>query len=270
MPSYVEPVSRLLTAGKPTTHSKWTGYYDLGIDASHVPELLRMMSDIRLNLADPESEEVWAPVHAARALAVLESMEAVEPFLALVAGLEDIHADAWVSADAPEFFATIGPATLPYLGSFLQDEQYSWHARATVAEAICNIAMLHPGSRQDAVDMLMGMLKQAATQPPELNAVMIWCLTDMKAVEATEVIEAAVLGGHVDESMAGMLENVQMELGLLEPYSALEVEPPADNDEMPSPFWAMEPHFHLQDQKKDKARAKKKVAPASKKRNRKG
>jgi hypothetical protein len=66
---YPEPVSQLLTLGECQRGPQWLDYLALGIGLEHVPDLIRMVQDEELNQAYSESLEVWAPVHAWRALA---------------------------------------------------------------------------------------------------------------------------------------------------------------------------------------------------------
>jgi hypothetical protein len=66
--SYSSPVSELLTVGDCRDFREWPNYLDLGLGSEHVPELIEVATDNELNWADSESLEVWAPVHAWRAL----------------------------------------------------------------------------------------------------------------------------------------------------------------------------------------------------------
>ncbi len=109
---YQPPVERLLTYGESDriTPNEWPDYRELGIGPEHVSELIQMATDEALNEADPESPEVWAPLHAWRALGQLHAVEAVEPLLELFDRLED---DDWVHEELPAVFGLIGPRALP-------------------------------------------------------------------------------------------------------------------------------------------------------------
>jgi hypothetical protein len=76
--SYSSPVSELLTFGDCRDFREWPDYLDLGLRPEHVPELIELATDKELNWADPESLEVWAPVHAWRALGQLRAVPAIE------------------------------------------------------------------------------------------------------------------------------------------------------------------------------------------------
>src|SRR5438093_123369 len=75
---YKDPVARLLTLGDARPVKTWPNYLELGLSREHVPELIRMATDDELNWADSESLEVWAPIHAWRALGQLRAEEAAE------------------------------------------------------------------------------------------------------------------------------------------------------------------------------------------------
>lgn len=73
--SYSVPLNRLLTYGD---CRNWPNYQELGLTQEYIPELIRMATDEELNWADPDSLEVWAPIHAWRALGQLRAEEARE------------------------------------------------------------------------------------------------------------------------------------------------------------------------------------------------
>ncbi len=111
---YQPPVERLLTYGESDRipPEEWPDYRELGIGPEHILELIQMATDEAFNMADSESAEVWAPLHAWRALGQLRAVEAVEPLLELFDRLEY---DDWVHEELPLVFALMGPQ--PFLPS---------------------------------------------------------------------------------------------------------------------------------------------------------
>ena len=87
--TYSSPVDKLLTYGDCRDFREWPDYLELGLTQEHIPELIRMGTDEELNWADSDSLEVWAPVHAWRALGQLQAEEAIEPLMNLFHELED-------------------------------------------------------------------------------------------------------------------------------------------------------------------------------------
>ncbi len=120
--AYPPPVDRLLTLGDARGQREWHDYRQYGLDREHVPDLIRMATDPDLNWADPDSAEVWAPLHAWRALGQLRAAEAVGPLLGLLEELEDSD---WFNEDLPEVFGLIGPVAIPALIAHLADQQHS-------------------------------------------------------------------------------------------------------------------------------------------------
>ena len=58
---------------------QWPDYPALGLRMEHVPDLIRMTLDDELHGADSDSREVWAPLHAWRALGQLRAESAIKP-----------------------------------------------------------------------------------------------------------------------------------------------------------------------------------------------
>jgi hypothetical protein len=94
---YEGPVHKLLALGKPLDS---TNYQHLGIDKGHVPALIDMAKDMGLHQAHEDSAEVWAPVHAWRALGQLGAEEAIEPLTDLLRLVDEIG-DDFGSQDLP-------------------------------------------------------------------------------------------------------------------------------------------------------------------------
>src|SRR5690349_8927623 len=61
--SYSPPVDQLLTYGETRSQSpdEWPNYLELGIGPEHIPDLLRMVADEKLNEADIDNVQGWAP-----------------------------------------------------------------------------------------------------------------------------------------------------------------------------------------------------------------
>ena len=76
---YQPPVDQLLSYGNPgTPTAEWPDYVgEFGLTAEHIPDLIRMATDRKLNLANVDSLEVWAPLHAWRALGQLRAEAAI-------------------------------------------------------------------------------------------------------------------------------------------------------------------------------------------------
>jgi len=195
---------------------QWPDYpatYGLSLD--HVPDLVRMIADEGLNWGDPESIEVWAPVHAWRALAQLRT-EAAIPDLVATFNLIDEEDSEYRQNEYPKVMALIGPAAIPALQAYMADEEKGLWSRVAAGDALAKIGEAHPQSRDDCVAILAGQLSRHERQEPMQNALLISVLANLQAVEAAPVMEAAFAAGSVDLSVQGDWEEVQIKLGLLD------------------------------------------------------
>ncbi len=211
--NYPPPVDKLLTLGDPRDEREWPDYLALGISAEHVPDLIRMTLDEELRWADSESKEVWANLHAWRALGQLRAQAAIEPLLQLLPRIDEDQ-DDWADEELPDVYGMIGPAAIPALVKFLANSSYGLYAHTAAAGSIKEIAKRFPVSRAECVAALAHQLEQFADNDPVLNGFLLSDLLDLGAVEAASVIERAFAVKKVDESIAGDWEDVQIEFGM--------------------------------------------------------
>ena len=71
-----------------------------------------------LNNGDPDSAEVWAPVHAWRALGQLRAEASIAP---LLVHLKTADPDDVADLELPVVFGMIGPAAVPDIADFISD-----------------------------------------------------------------------------------------------------------------------------------------------------
>jgi len=274
MGEYSSPVDKLLTLGDcGATMQKWPDYPALGIGPEHVPDLIRLATDRELILADSDSLEVWAPIHAWRALGQLRAEAAIEPLMRLFHELDDDEQSGsyeWVMEEMPEVYGLIGPAAIPALTAYLADESHELYPRTTALGCLERIGKEHPDARAECVAILTRQLEQFDKNDPELNAFLVSSLLGLKAVEAASVIESAFAGGCVDQFIAGDWEDAQVGLGLKvardrphrpSPLIAPPELPPDDFDE--------DGHARPSSQERKAKKAKRKQAKLSRKINRK-
>jgi len=211
--TYQPPVDLLLIYGDCRKFPQWPDYLELGFGPEHVPELIRMATDAELSVADSDSMEVWAPVHAWRTLAQLHAEAAIEPLISLFHKVDD---DDWISDDMPKVLGMIGPAAIPPLTAYLADEQHGLWPRVTAGSCLQQIGEDHPTSRDECVGILTRQLELFEKQDETFNGMLISSLEDLKAVEAAPVMGGAFAADAVDESIMGDWEDVQVDLGLKE------------------------------------------------------
>jgi hypothetical protein len=211
---YSMPVAQLLTLGDPRGEEQWRDYLKLGFTTEHVPELIRLARDSELWLADSESKEVWANLHAWRTLGQLRAQEAIEPLLELFQYADD-NDDEWAIEELPEVYALIGPAAIPALANYLNDPSHSPFARVLASSSITMIGKHHPNVRAECAATLARALEKFDTLDPELNAFLISDLCELGPTDYFPLIERAFASQRVDESVRGDWQDIQIEFGLI-------------------------------------------------------
>jgi hypothetical protein len=208
---YGPPVDQLLTLGDLRGEREWRDYPQYGLGPEHVPDLIRMATDDELNWGDSESAEVWAPVHAWRALGQLHSEEAIGPLLDQFEPLDDSD---WFREDMPAVFSLIGPAAVPALRAYLAEPEPGEWAKVCASTCLAKIGEDHPEARADCVAALMNQLEAFGDNGDILNANLIYGLTELRAEEALPLIERAFAAEVVDLALMGDWEDVQIEFGV--------------------------------------------------------
>ena len=208
---YAEPVKGLLTYGSCQEMSGWPDYLEMGITHEHIPELIRMVTDRKLLWADQDSIEVWAPVHAWRALGQLQAKEAIEPLIGL---FDELSEDDWASDELPEVMALIGAEAIQPLKEYLSDSSNNELARATAANCLEKIGNNNSFLKKECISILTDHLEQSNIDAPTLNGLVIAHLIELEAVDSIGSIRKAFNNGNVDLTVAGDIEDVEILLGL--------------------------------------------------------
>lgn len=223
---YTLPVARLLDIGNPQDLPvvDWPNYPDLyQLAPPDISELTRMATDGRLYALDVETSQTWAPIHAWRALGQLRAAEAVPALLTLFPRVEE-EDDEWVLEELPEVMEKIGPPALPHLAAYLANPGNLVWARIPAANALERIGGRYPEARADCVSALTIALKAYRDTDPELNASLVYSLSQLKAVEAAPLVEEAFRAERVDEAVMGDWEDFQVAVGLLDERTPLDDE----------------------------------------------
>jgi hypothetical protein len=213
---YAAPVVQLIDLGRPDdflTAAEWRDYRALGLSEEDIPQLIRMATDAGLHEGDPNSDEVWAPVHAWRALAQFAATEAAEPLMELAG---EYPYDEGVAEELPHVFGVLGPETLSKLTAYLNDGDQNAQARACVANCIEQIGQRHSEAREQCKQILCDALANHRVQPSDLNGFLVMGLVDLRAPEHLHVIRSAYSDQSVDTAIMGDLEDAEIELGVRE------------------------------------------------------
>jgi hypothetical protein len=211
---YPDPVSRLLQCGETDESgpADWPDYVSIhGFGPRDVPGLIRMATDLSLHRSASDSDAVWAPVHAWRALGQLRAEGAIEPLVALFQSLDE---DEVPDTELADVLAMIGPAAIEPLGRFLSDPSTELFPRAGAMDAVQAIAKRHPDHRAACIDLLVRILEPDQGADSTLVGFAISRLMDIHAVEAIDTIRDAYRRDAVDLSIVGDVEDVEIEFGL--------------------------------------------------------
>jgi hypothetical protein len=209
-----DPVRQLLIIGETSigNPADWPDYRaEPGLGQEHVSALIRLACDVALHQGDSSSSTVWAPLHAWRALAQLRAEAAVAPLLAL---LKRIDGDDAADLELPVVFGMIGPAAIPHIAAFMATRKNSVWSVGIAISALSQIVARHAGCRGECVAILVRTLEPYADANPTVNGFAVSALLDLRAVEAIDTIRDAFRRNAIDLSIAGDLEDVEVELGL--------------------------------------------------------
>ncbi|MBI1851960.1 MAG: DUF1186 domain-containing protein [Planctomycetes bacterium] len=260
--SYTHPVDQLLSLGEPDLRH-WADYAALGIGREHSAELMRMIQDSELNEAWNNTTEVWAPLHAWRALGQFRVEDAVP---VLVWWIEEMGpGDEWSFEELPLVLGMIGSAAVAPLKSLLADASRAERARQTAGRAPVHVAERHPAERDRCVAALARQLERNDRSDEESNAFLVCNLVDLEAYEALPAIRSAYIAKKVHCSVITW-PDVREAFGL-EPAAG---DPPDEYRAMWNfgpPTIDKQPRIDL-GPGHDKAKAKRKLARKTRTRNR--
>jgi hypothetical protein len=240
---FSDPVLALIALGEKSARvSEWHNYLELGITTEHIPELIRILDDIKdfwLDVDVENAPESYAPIHAWRALGQLKVEQAIPSLMRLIVWNEDEEAD-WLMEDVPVVLGMIGFASIsPIRDYLLKPDKFEW-ASVTMAHSLAEIGKQNPEYRNACVEALQAGLEQYADNGETINAFLIDYLAELKAVEAAPLVERAYQADVVDISVLGDFEDFQILVGLLEKR----LTPP------PRFYWAKDPQAEWQSEKK--------------------
>jgi hypothetical protein len=211
--AYAEPVRSLLSIGDTelSAPSDWLDYVALyGFTDEHVEALITLATDVALYDAGVSFDEGAGPVHAWRALAQMRAEAAIGP---LLAAIEAFEFGGDVDLEMPTVLAMIGPAAIPQIVEYVTDRMNPPTCKGTAMSALVEIANMHPDRRGEVVGILTQLLEPDAPADELDRGFAVSHLIALKARESIEPIRAAFNEELVDISIAGDLEDVEIDLG---------------------------------------------------------
>lgn len=210
--SNTESLQILFQLGEIEQDQPWEDYSAQGLSAADIPALLTLIGNEDLHKADVDSDEVWVPQHAWRALGQVGNSDCIKPLLGMLDGV--LMGDVWVAQELPVVMGMIGQQAMEEFSEFLQETSHSEGARIICAEAMKCVTEQTPSCRDAVINELNVYLSNSDSNAPELNGIVVCCLLDLKATESIEVIRNVYENGSIDVSYAGDIEDVEIDLGL--------------------------------------------------------
>jgi hypothetical protein len=211
-------VQKLGSIGGSWDDTRWPDYHAMGITAEHIPALIQVIAHAGAFWEDTHSDDdpyTYTPMHAWRALAGLQAIEALPALLDILRLIEESDADL-IQDELPDVFAKLGaPAVSPLTGYLLEPEHGDW-ARIAAAEGLKKIAIEVPETRLAVLRALASTLEGYNVEDETFNGFLVSYLLELQAVEAAPLVEQAFVAGRVDETIFGDYEDFQIGIGLLD------------------------------------------------------
>jgi hypothetical protein len=192
----------------------------MGFTREHIPDLIRLVEDRDLsNLPWDEKgnapSQVYAQVHAWRALAQLGAVEAIPSFIGLLRYIDEDN-DDYIGEEMPIMLGKLGIPAIDPCRKYLADRSHSTFARVAAAYALSEIGQQHPEMRDACVEALMSTLQDYRNDDETVNACTLDYLAELKAVEAAPLAEEIFKARRAELDVAGDYEDYQIRVGLLE------------------------------------------------------
>ncbi|MEO8357991.1 MAG: hypothetical protein ABI621_18960 [Chloroflexota bacterium] len=215
----IHPVSQLLTLGETRIHDS-RNYLKIGVTREHILDLIRLVEDKELrNLPWDEKgnvpPQVYAQVHAWRALAQLGAGAAIPSFIALLHYIDEDD-DDYIGEEIPIMLGKLGAPAIDPCREYLADQSHSTFARVAAGYALSEIGKQHPETRDACTQALISTLQTYQNDDETVNAFSLSYLAELKAVEAAPLAEEVFKAGRAELEVAGDYEDYQIRVGLLQ------------------------------------------------------
>ncbi|WP_200388657.1 HEAT repeat domain-containing protein [Thiocapsa imhoffii] len=202
----------LLDLGKPEwPQVEWPEYSQYGIGSADVDDLIQLAVDPLLHGAPQESNAVWVPLHAWRALGQIGDSRAIDPLIHL---LDTLYDDEYASMEIPAALGMIGEHAIGPLVDFLEDASRSEFVRMLAADALGQLAGHHPSAKNQVIARLTEYLDDPDPSATGLNGNVVIVLLDLEARSSIDTLRRLYRSGNVDLFACGDIEDVEIELGL--------------------------------------------------------
>ena len=159
--------------------------------------------------------QVYAQVHAWRALAQLGAVEASPSFIALLHYIDEDN-DDYIGEEIPIMLGKLGAPAIDACREYPADQSHSTFARVAAGYALSEIGKQHPETRDACIQALISTLQDYQSDDETVNAFNLSYLAELKAVEAAPLAEEIFKAGRAELEVAGDYEDYQIRVGLLQ------------------------------------------------------
>lgn len=216
--TYPHPVNTLLTLGETHVHDR-RDYLKMGFAREHIPDLIRLAEDREISSLPWDENgnvppQVYAQVHAWRALTQLGAVEAIPAFISLLRFIDEDD-DDFIGEEMPIMLGKLGESAIGPCRAYLADQGHGTYARVAASYALSEIGKRHPETRDACVRALISTLEGYRTDDETVNAFTLSYLAELKAVEAAPLAEEIFKAGRAELDIAGDYEDFQVRVGLL-------------------------------------------------------
>jgi Protein of unknown function (DUF1186) len=208
--AYQAPVNQLLQPiDFKYSPEPWPDYPTLyGLTAADLPELTRLSLD--LEPADCENYE-WM-THALRAIVQIDRTTAIDLYLQQLHLFDD---DDVIWDEVTPICKIVGETAIEPFAVFLKNTAENEWSRKAVIDGLEELAKFDPNCRDACVRVMLEQLRLYKLETNNVvNSSLVDSLTQLKAIEAADLIEEVFANFELDEWLTGSWPSVQVELGL--------------------------------------------------------
>lgn len=186
-------------------------YHNLDVSDNDIQELISLASSVDLFDSELE-EEYWIPIHAWRILYELNAINTVDHLLLL---FDKYYDSDFASEELYQIIALLSKGScIEKLAEHILDRSKHPNSRIIALNAIELIAQEYSYYKNRCIDILADCLDTSDAELLDFNGFLVASLTSLGAVSKIEVIRKAFYDNIIDFSIAGDLEDAELDLGL--------------------------------------------------------
>ncbi len=232
-------IQQLMIIGQPDWSCEWPDYvaeYQLG--ARDVPDLVALFEVDPLEPDEDQAPEMWASLHAWRALGQIGDPAAIAP---IISSFDTRYDDDAALEELGKVMGMFGAQAIAPLTEYWQRPGKDEFAYVMAMDSLAEIAAQHADTRNQVLEVFTRYLAQPEQAFPMLNALLVAHLVELGAREYIDDIRRLFTLECVDLGCIGDIEDVEIALGLCQERSTPRPDPGAALRDTPFPSDLPEP-----------------------------